>query len=164
MYIYDIYYIWNTHIYIHVLYRFSNALYYLISNFPRNQPSFSTILFKVDPDGASTDFTYGDTGVRIFVQGDDGGKVVTIRGGTPVRFVGFGFGGWSFLGWFVEEVSDEKWKKKGPGKLFSRVFFWGWNPTQLYGEYIILLNKSDGELFSLANISYSERSYVETTQ
>jgi len=25
--------------------------------------------FCVDPDGASTDFTYGDTGVRIFVQG-----------------------------------------------------------------------------------------------
>ncbi len=61
---------------------------------------------EVDPDGTSTDFTYGDTGVRIFVQGDHGGwntveRSVGTRGEKRggvcwVRFWGgdFGMGCW----------------------------------------------------------------------
>ena len=166
MHIYEIYiYI----IYIHALSRFSNPLYYLISNFPTTNghpfpPFFLRWILMEHPQ-------ISPMATRACVSSCKETTVETVGGkrhgfgGTPVGFVGFGFGGGGFLGWFVEEVSDEKWQKRGPQSCLVG-YFW---EDEILPNYVgnisfILLNKSDGELFSLANISYSHRSYVETTR
>ena len=87
---------------------------------PNNQPSFSTILFKVDPDGASTDFTYGDTGVRIFVQGD-GGNAETVVETTRFRWNPGGVRWVRF--WGVVDFWDDLLKKSQMRCLVG--YFWG---------------------------------------
>ena len=139
MYIYDIYDIW--YIYIHALYRFSNQLYYLI---PTSRPThpFPPLFLRwilMEHPQISPMATRACASSCKETTRDPKRSMETTRVSVepPVGFVGFGFGGGGFLGWFVEEVSDEKWKKKGPGKFCLVGYFLG--DEILPGEYIIYI-------------------------